>query len=97
MCGLRTGRGGDMTHIIQPTEGSFYKYLRYSGDFVTTIASAIQRADPTNLARLEAAFPQMVAAFRHQNWNEAPPGFAPHYQAEWVPEEEGAAQDAQAS
>jgi len=88
-----------MTHIIQPTEGSFYKYLRYSGDFVTTIASAIQRADPTNLARLEAAFPQMVAAFRHQNWNEAPPGFAPHYQAAWAAEAAWAeaAQDAQTS
>jgi len=63
-------------------DGSFKKYLYYSGDFVTTIALAIQRADPINLARLDRAFPQMVAAFRHPNWLEAPPGFRPHYQAE---------------
>ena len=62
-------------------EGSFAKYLWHSGDFVTTVAMAIQRADPTNRARLAVAFPQMVAAFHHHDWNEAPPGFAPHYQA----------------
>jgi hypothetical protein len=65
-----------------PAEGSFYKYLLYSGDFVTTMARAIQRADPVNLARLQLAFPQMVAAFKHHTWDEAPPGFAPQYQAD---------------
>jgi len=64
-----------------PAEGSFGKYLHHSGDFVATIAKAIQRADPTNLARLELIFPQMVAAFHHHDWHQAPPGFAPHYQA----------------
>ena len=62
--------------------GSFYRYLGYSGSFVTSIALAIQCADPTNLARLQLAFPQMVAAFRYHTWHEAPPGFAAHYQAE---------------
>jgi hypothetical protein len=64
-----------------PAEGSFYKYLLFSGDFVTTMARAIQCADPVNRARLRLAFPQMVAAFEHRSWDEAPPGFAPNYQA----------------
>ena len=70
-----------MTDQPRPAEGSFAKYLWFSGDFVATVAKAIQRADPTNLARLELAFPQMVAAFHHHDWHQAPPGFAPHYQA----------------
>ena len=70
----------DQTSIFR---GSFYWYLFHSGGFVKAIARAIQQADPTNLARLEQAFPQMVAAFRHSSWYEAPPEFEPHYQAPW--------------
>jgi len=64
-----------------PAEGSFGKYIWHSGDFVTSIAISIQRADPENRERLRLAFPQMVAAFEMASWDEAPPGFAPHYQA----------------
>jgi len=71
-----------MTEDTRPEEGSFEKYLRFSGDFVTLIAKAIQHADPVNRKRLRLAFPQMVAAFEHHSWCEAPPAFAPHYDAE---------------
>lgn len=72
-----------MTESTRPAEGSFSKYLNFSGDFVTTIAIGIQRADPSNRARLRLGFPQMVAAFEHHNWDEAPPGFEPRYNAGW--------------
>jgi len=70
-----------MTEKTLPAEGSFGKYLHYSGDFVYTVALAIQRADPHNRERLRRAFPQMVAAFEHHCWDEPPPGFQPRYNA----------------
>jgi len=65
-----------------PAEGSFNKYLFHSGSFVTGMARAIQCADPVNRARLRLAFPQMIAAIEHHDWDEAPPGFAPRYNAD---------------
>lgn len=55
-----------------------------SGDFVRTVAEAIQRADPTNKERLRRAYPQMVAAFElGGDWTGVPSGFtAPRYDAQ---------------
>lgn len=65
-----------------PEKGCFNWYLFMSGEFVTTLAHAIQRSDKENLARLERAFPQMVAAHRCNSWNTVPLGFDPVYNAE---------------
>ena len=62
-------------------EGSFCHYLYKSGDFVKAMANAIQMADNNNLERLRKAFPQMVAAHALYDWNEAPEGFEPVYNA----------------
>lgn len=60
-------------------EGSANWYLFRAGDFVKTVALAIQRADPMNRERLRLAFPQMVAAFEAEDWDKPPPGFAAEY------------------
>ena len=63
-------------------EGSFGQYMYRSGDFVRTVAEAIQRADPLNKERLRRAFPQMVAAFElGGDWTGVPRGYAPRYDA----------------
>ena len=71
-----------MTETTIPEEGSFEHYIRYGGDFVRALVVCIQRADRANLARLERAFPQMVAAFRDDTWFQGPARFAPRYNAE---------------
>ena len=64
-------------------EGSFGHYMYRSGDFVRTVAEAIQRADPGNKERLRRAFPQMVAAFElGGDWTGVPSGYAPRYDAD---------------
>lgn len=64
-------------------EGSFGHYVYVSGDFVRSVALAIQRADPVNKERLRRAFPQMVASFDlGGNWTGVPSGFAPEYDAQ---------------
>lgn len=62
-------------------KGSFNWYLENSGDFVTAMALAIQRADDENLARLSLAFPQMVEAYKCNSWDNIPVGFDPVYNA----------------
>lgn len=63
-------------------EGSFGHYMYRSGDFVRTMAEAIQRADPPNKERLRRAFPQMVAAFElGGDWTGVPEGYLPRYDA----------------
>lgn len=63
-------------------EGSFGQYMYRSGDFVRTVAEAIQRADPPNKERLRRAFPQMVAAFElGGDWTGVPEGYLPQYDA----------------
>ena len=62
-------------------EGSFHWYLFTSGEFVKTVAVAIQRADSVNRESLRLGFPQMVAAFESPDWDKPPAGFAPRYDA----------------
>jgi hypothetical protein len=62
---------------IEP--GSFSWYMYRSGDFVKTVASAIQLADEFNLDRLSNAYPQMVAAHACSDWDKAPKGYKPEY------------------
>jgi hypothetical protein len=62
--------------------GSFNWYLFMSGEFVTLMAKAIQRADGDNKERLRIAFPQMCAAHDCYSWDEVPKGFDPKYNAE---------------
>jgi hypothetical protein len=64
-----------------PNEGSFNWYLFHSGDFVKTMARAIQKADGDNKARLRKAFPQMCAAHDCHSWDDIPEGFLPVYNA----------------
>ncbi len=64
-----------------PDEGSIEWYQRHGGGFVRHLVQAMQRADGDNLERLRAAFPQVAAALGLRSWYEAPPGFAPRYNA----------------
>jgi len=62
-------------------EGSGNWYLFRAGDFVKTVALAIQRADLPNKERLRLAYPQMLAAFEAKNWDKPPEGWVPEYNA----------------
>ena len=61
--------------------GSFNWYLDRSGGFVTHLAEAVCRADRGNKERLRLAYPQVVAAWETEDWNIAPGGFFPSYDA----------------
>jgi len=67
---------------VTPLPASFNWYLRFSGDFLTSLAKLLCLADPVNRERLRRAYPQVVAANESNNWDEPPAGFAPRYQAE---------------
>lgn len=55
--------------------GSFNRYLFMSGHFVTFMSRVVFYADPHNIELIKLQYPQMVAAFQLENWEEAPPGF----------------------
>lgn len=56
-------------------QGCFNWYLEMSGSFVTAMAQAIQRADTDNKGRIRKAFPQMIAAYECNCWENVPEGF----------------------
>lgn len=55
--------------------GTFSRYLKMSGDFVTHLAKAIIYADEFNLNLISKEYPQMVAAYNEQCWEICPKGF----------------------
>jgi len=61
--------------------GSFFWYLNKSGSFVTYLANMILLADAENIALVKREYPQMIAAHEMDNWNDAPKGFEPIYDA----------------
>jgi len=69
-------------HHFEP--GSFNRYQKDSGSFVTALAVAITRADRENLEKVKQVYPQMVAAYQHPNWAQAPDGFTPCYNGKEV-------------
>ena len=78
---MRYGKKTDMKGWPDMEKGCFNWYLKNSGDFVTSMARSIQLADKANLARLDRAFPQMVAAHACDSWDTVPEGFDPVYNA----------------
>ncbi len=68
-------------------KGTFNRYLYNSGSFVTLMVKAITKADRENQRHIEKAFPQMVAAYKNNSWDEAPAGFEPCYNGKKLREE----------
>ena len=62
-----------------PEKGSFNWYLYCSGNFITYMAKAICEADNNGLKRIRRIFPQMVAAYRMDDWNKCPSNFPNRY------------------
>ena len=71
--------------VIRPenskyNQGSFNRYLFFSGSFVTNISNTILYADNDNLKLIKKVYPQMVAAFKLDDWEMCPKGFtSPSY------------------
>jgi len=61
--------------------GSFYWYLRCSGNFVTLMAQLIVESDFKNKTLINKVYPQMVAAYDLEDWTISPKGFRPDYNA----------------
>jgi hypothetical protein len=61
---------------IETNRGSFNFYRHpASGTYVSRLSQLIILADDNNLALIEKVYPQMVAAFRMENWDNTPEGF----------------------
>ncbi len=56
-------------------DGSFARYLNRSGQFVIYLSRAICWADDHNIKEIEKQYPQMIAAFKRDDWTSAPEGF----------------------
>ncbi len=55
--------------------GSFSRYLKFSGSFVTGMANAILYADEHNRRLIATQYPHMVLAYHMPLWDISPPGF----------------------
>jgi len=64
-----------LNDFISNNSGTFFEYLKESGDFLKNFSHAVAYADKHNKKLISFQYPQIISAFYMPLWNMCPSGF----------------------